>query len=34
MPINATVHPTLPGVDLERAKKFYEGKLDLKCMNN
>ena len=27
---NAPVHPTLPVVDLERAKKFYEEKLGLK----
>ena len=26
---NAKVHPTLPVVDLERAKKFYEGVLGL-----
>ena len=32
MPINATVHPTLPVVDLERAKKFYEGTLGLKVI--
>ena len=27
---NVPVHPTLPAVDLERAKRFYEEKLDLK----
>ena len=27
---NVPVHPTLPAVDLERAKKFYEEKLGLK----
>ena len=27
---NAPVHPTLPAVDLERAKRFYEEKLGLK----
>jgi predicted enzyme related to lactoylglutathione lyase len=27
---NAKIHPTLPVVDLERAKKFYEEKLGLK----
>jgi catechol 2,3-dioxygenase-like lactoylglutathione lyase family enzyme len=32
MPINATVHPTLPVVDLQRAKKFYEGTLGLKVI--
>jgi catechol 2,3-dioxygenase-like lactoylglutathione lyase family enzyme len=32
MSINATVHPTLPVVDLERAKKFYEGTLGLKVI--
>ena len=32
MSINATVHPTLPVVDLERAKKFYEGALGLKVI--
>jgi catechol 2,3-dioxygenase-like lactoylglutathione lyase family enzyme len=29
---NAKVHPTLPVVDLERAKKFYEGTLGLKVI--
>ena len=29
---NAKVHPTLPVVDLERAKSFYVGKLGLKVM--
>lgn len=29
---NAKVHPTLPAVDLERAKKFYEGTLGLKVV--
>ena len=29
---SAKVHPTLPVVDLERAKKFYEEKLDLKVV--
>lgn len=29
---NALVHPTLPVVDLERAKKFYEGTLGLKVI--
>jgi catechol 2,3-dioxygenase-like lactoylglutathione lyase family enzyme len=29
---NAKVHPTLPAVDLERAKKFYEGILGLKVI--
>ncbi len=29
---NAKVHPTLPVVDLERAKKFYEEKLGLKVI--
>ncbi len=29
---DATVHPTLPVVDLERARKFYEGKLGLKVI--
>ena len=29
---NAAVHPTLPVVDLERAKKFYEEKLGLKVI--
>ena len=28
---NAAVHPTLPIVDLERARKFYEGTLGLKA---
>ncbi len=32
MSINATEHPTLPVVDLERAKKFYEGTLGLKVI--
>jgi len=27
---NAPIHPTLPVVDLERAKRFYEQKLGLK----
>jgi len=29
---NSPVHPTLPVVDLERAKKFYEEKLSLKVI--
>ncbi len=29
---NAAVHPTLPVVDLARAKKFYEDKLGLKVV--
>jgi len=29
---NAKVHPTLPAVDLERAKKFYQGTLGLKVI--
>lgn len=29
---NAQVHPTLPAVDLERAKKFYTEKLGLKLL--
>ena len=29
---NAPVHPTLPVVDLNRAKKFYEEKLGLKVV--
>jgi catechol 2,3-dioxygenase-like lactoylglutathione lyase family enzyme len=29
---NAPVHPTLPVIDLERAKKFYEGALGLKVI--
>jgi catechol 2,3-dioxygenase-like lactoylglutathione lyase family enzyme len=29
---NAVIYPTLPVVDLERAKKFYEGKLGLKVI--
>ena len=29
---NASVHPTLPVIDLERAKKFYEGTLGLKVI--
>ena len=29
---NAKVHPTLPVVDLERAKKFYQEKLGLKVI--
>ena len=29
---NAQVHPTLPVVDIERAKKFYEEKLGLKVI--
>ncbi len=32
MPINATVHPTLPVVNLVRAKKFYEETLGLKVI--
>ncbi len=32
MLINASVHATLPVVDLERARKFYEGKLGLKVI--
>jgi catechol 2,3-dioxygenase-like lactoylglutathione lyase family enzyme len=32
MLINAAVHPTLPVVDMERAKKFYEGALGLKVI--
>jgi catechol 2,3-dioxygenase-like lactoylglutathione lyase family enzyme len=29
---NAPAHPTLPAVDLERAKKFYEGTLGLRVI--
>jgi catechol 2,3-dioxygenase-like lactoylglutathione lyase family enzyme len=29
---NAEVHPTIPAVDLERARKFYEGTLGLKVL--
>lgn len=29
---NKAVHPTLPAVDLKRAKKFYEDKLGLKVL--
>jgi catechol 2,3-dioxygenase-like lactoylglutathione lyase family enzyme len=29
---NAPVSPTLPAVDLERAKQFYEGKLGLRVI--
>jgi catechol 2,3-dioxygenase-like lactoylglutathione lyase family enzyme len=29
---NAPIHPTLPVVDLERARKFYEEKLGLKVI--
>ena len=29
---NAAIHPTLPVVDLERARKFYEGILGLKVL--
>ena len=29
---NAKIHPTLPAVDLDRAKKFYEGTLGLKVI--
>ena len=29
---NAAVHPTLPVVDLDRARKFYEEKLGLKVV--
>jgi catechol 2,3-dioxygenase-like lactoylglutathione lyase family enzyme len=29
---NAEVHPTLPAIDLERAKKFYEETLGLKVL--
>lgn len=29
---NAPIHPTLPVVDLERAKRFYEQKLGLKVI--
>ncbi len=29
---NASIHPTLPVVDLERARKFYEEKLGLKVV--
>lgn len=32
MLINAPVHPTLPAVDLGRARKFYEEKLGLKVV--
>jgi len=32
MLINAPVHPTLPVVDLNRAKKFYQEKLGLKVI--
>lgn len=27
---NASIHPTLPAVDLDRARKFYEDKLGLR----
>ena len=30
---NATIYPTLPVVDLNRAKKFYQEKLGLKLVN-
>ena len=29
---NAAVHPTLPAVDLDRARKFYEGTLGLNAV--
>ncbi|UCC60542.1 MAG: VOC family protein [Dehalococcoidia bacterium] len=29
---NAAVHPTLPAVELERARKFYEGTLGLNVL--
>lgn len=29
---NAAIHPTLPAVDIERARKFYEGTLGLKVL--
>ncbi len=29
---NAPVHPTLPAIDLDRARKFYEEKLGLKVV--
>ncbi len=29
---NACIHPTLPAVDLNRARKFYEEKLGLKAV--
>ncbi len=32
MLINATARPTLPAVDLKRARKFYEGTLGLKVI--
>jgi len=30
---NAAIHPTLPAVDLDRARKFYEGTLGLKVVH-
>ena len=32
MLVNAPVHAVLPAVDLDRARKFYEGKLGLKAV--
>ncbi len=32
MLVKAEVHPTLPAVDLQRARKFYEGTLGLKVI--
>ncbi|MHA2064895.1 MAG: VOC family protein [Candidatus Thorarchaeota archaeon] len=29
---NASIHPTIPAVDLDRARKFYEEKLGLKVI--
>ncbi len=29
---SAQIHPTLPAVDLDRARKFYEGNLGLKVL--
>jgi catechol 2,3-dioxygenase-like lactoylglutathione lyase family enzyme len=30
--VNASIHPTIPVVDLDRARKFYEEKLGLKVV--
>ena len=30
---NVALHPTLPAVDINRARKFYEGKLGLKVVD-
>ena len=32
MLVNAPIHAVLPAVDLDRARKFYEGKLGLKVV--